>query len=86
MSTHEPCPKCKSRDNLARYSDGSAWCFGCGYYEKSNSLILEDLKDRLKKIDEISLLEVLEIDSEMLVDRFIDIIEDKQDELEEELE
>ena len=42
MSTfviHEPCPKCKSRDNLARYSDGSAWCFGCGYYEKSNSHI-----------------------------------------------
>lgn len=29
---HEPCPKCGSRDNLARYSDGSAWCFGCSYY------------------------------------------------------
>jgi hypothetical protein len=26
---HEPCPKCGSRNNLARYSDGSAWCFGC---------------------------------------------------------
>jgi hypothetical protein len=26
---HESCPKCGSRDNLARYSDGSAWCFGC---------------------------------------------------------
>ncbi len=26
---HEPCPKCGSRDNLARYSDGHAWCFGC---------------------------------------------------------
>lgn len=31
---HEPCPKCGSRDNLGRYSDGSAWCFGCGYYER----------------------------------------------------
>lgn len=30
---HEPCPKCHSRDNLARYSDGGAWCFGCGYRE-----------------------------------------------------
>lgn len=30
---HEPCPKCGSRDNLARYADGSAWCFGCGYME-----------------------------------------------------
>jgi hypothetical protein len=26
---HEPCPRCGSRDNLGRYSDGSAWCFGC---------------------------------------------------------
>ena len=31
---HEPCPKCGSRNNLARYSDGSAWCFGCHYHEK----------------------------------------------------
>ncbi len=30
---HEPCPKCGSRDNLARYDDGSAWCFGCHYRE-----------------------------------------------------
>lgn len=33
---HEPCPRCNSRDNLARYDDGSAWCFGCGYYEQGN--------------------------------------------------
>ena len=30
---HESCPKCRSRDNLGRYSDGSAWCFGCHYWE-----------------------------------------------------
>lgn len=30
----EPCPNCGSKDNLARYSDGSAHCFGkCGYNE-----------------------------------------------------
>lgn len=31
----ESCPKCGSRDNLARYSDGHAFCFGmgCEYYE-----------------------------------------------------
>lgn len=29
----ESCPKCGSRDNLGRYSDGHAYCFGCGYYE-----------------------------------------------------
>ena len=34
---HEACPKCGSRDNLGRYDDGSAWCFGCGYYEKANA-------------------------------------------------
>lgn len=33
---HEPCPKCGSRDNLARYSDGHGWCFGCSYYEKGD--------------------------------------------------
>lgn len=32
----EPCPKCGSGDNLARYADGSAYCFsqGCTYREK----------------------------------------------------
>lgn len=29
----EPCPECGSRDNVARYSDGHAYCFGCEYYE-----------------------------------------------------
>lgn len=31
----EPCPECGSRDNLARYDDGHAYCFtpGCGHYE-----------------------------------------------------
>lgn len=31
----EPCPKCGSRDNLARYSDGHGYCFGCEHYEPS---------------------------------------------------
>ena len=30
-----PCPKCGSRDNLATYDDGSAWCWGCHYYVRS---------------------------------------------------
>lgn len=29
----EPCPECGSRDNLARYSDGHGYCFGCQHYE-----------------------------------------------------
>ena len=34
----EPCPKCGSKDNLARYDDGHAHCFGmgCDYYEKAD--------------------------------------------------
>ena len=30
---HEPCPECTSRDNLARYVDGSAYCFSCEHWE-----------------------------------------------------
>lgn len=34
----EPCPTCGSDDNLARYSDGHAYCFGvsCDHYEPPN--------------------------------------------------
>ena len=37
---HEACPRCQeqgkdaSGNNLARYSNGSAWCFACKYMEK----------------------------------------------------
>lgn len=32
--THkESCPACGSRDNLARYTDGHGFCFGCEHYE-----------------------------------------------------
>lgn len=34
---HEPCPSCGSRDNLGRYSDGSAFCFGCHYTERATT-------------------------------------------------
>ena len=45
---HEPCPKCGSKDNLARYSDGHATCFsgGCGYYEKGNGQVIEQATQR----------------------------------------
>lgn len=35
----EPCPACGSRDNLARYSDGHAHCFGCGHYEHGDGSV-----------------------------------------------
>jgi len=43
---------------------------------------LEDIKDKLKQLDEVTLMETLEITSEDLVDRFADRIEEKQDTLE----
>ena len=49
------------------------------------ALTIHDICDRLKNLDEISLLEVLDISSEEIVDRFNDEIEEKADELEEEL-
>ena len=45
-----------------------------------------DIRERLKQIDEVSLLEILDIRSEDLVDRFDDKIEEKIDDLAEEFE
>lgn len=45
-----------------------------------------DLCKRLRTLDEITLLEVLEIDSEDIVDRFEDFIAKKMDMLVEDLE
>ena len=49
-------------------------------------LTLPEISDRLKRVDEVSLLEVLNISSEDIVERFQDIIEENADELERELE
>ena len=43
---------------------------------------LEDIKDKLKQLDEVTLLETLEITSDDLVERFVDRIEQQQDTLE----
>jgi len=50
------------------------------------SLTLEDLKDKLKQVDNVSLLEVLEIDSDELVEAFVDKIEQRYDQLTEDFE
>jgi hypothetical protein len=50
------------------------------------SLTIPEIKDRLKQIPELDLLELLEITSEELVERFSDLIEDKADKLEREVE
>jgi len=50
------------------------------------ALTFEEIKERLKRLDEVTLLEVLNISSEDLVERFDDLIESKQEELEEDLD
>lgn len=53
---HQPCPRCKSRDNLAEYTD-HFWCFGCRkfipkdditsvrnrYFQRSSTNLPEDI-------------------------------------------
>ena len=41
------------------------------------TLTFKDLKERLKRLDEVSLLEELEISAEDILDRFDDRIEEK---------
>jgi hypothetical protein len=49
-------------------------------------LTLVDLMDRLRKMEETALLELLDLSSEEIVDRFWDVIEVNYDELLRELE
>ncbi len=50
---HEPCPNCGSQDNLARYSDGHGYCFGCEHYDYGNksSRKIERQKNTLSLLD-----------------------------------
>jgi hypothetical protein len=48
-------------------------------------LLLHEIKERLTALDEITLLELLEITSEDIVEMFSDRIEDKADGLEKEV-
>lgn len=50
------------------------------------NLTFNELKERLKQIDEVSLLELLNIRSDDLVERFDDYIEDNQEDLMKEVE
>jgi len=49
------------------------------------SLTLHDIKERLTQLDEITLMELLEISSEDLVESFADRIEERAEQLEEQL-
>jgi hypothetical protein len=44
-------------------------------------LTLQELKERLKRLDELSLLELLDVTSEEIVEMFVDRIDDNFDRL-----
>lgn len=50
------------------------------------TMTINDLFDRLKELDELSILEILNLTSEQLIDRFQDEIEFKYDTLVEQFE
>lgn len=50
------------------------------------SLTHKDICERLTKLDEVTLMEVLDISSEDIVERFQDLIENKREIFEEDLE
>ena len=50
------------------------------------NLTFEELKEKLHRVDEVTLLELLEIRSEDIVERFEDYIEDRQEQLLKEIE
>ena len=50
------------------------------------NITFEELKEKLQSVDEVTLLELLEIRSDDIVDRFEDFIEEQQDKLMREIE
>lgn len=49
------------------------------------SLTVHDIADLLRREDCVTILELLDIDSDELVNRFMDVIEDRADRVEKEL-
>lgn len=56
----EACPKCGSSDNLARYSDGHAYCFGagCAYFEPPEDTNRERVDDNRTVPDALLFIEI----------------------------
>jgi hypothetical protein len=50
------------------------------------NITFEELKEKLQRVDEVTLLELLEIRSDEIVERFEDYIEEQQDKLMREIE
>lgn len=49
---HEPCPNCPSSDGLARYSNGTGFCFVCGHYDRGDGQLALPNKPQKRMIYE----------------------------------
>lgn len=49
-------------------------------------ITFDELKEKLQRVDEVTLLELLEIRSDDIIERFEDFIEEQQDKLMREIE
>ena len=49
------------------------------------NLTFEELKEKLQRVDEVTLLELLDIHSDDIIERFEDYIEEKQEQLTKEI-
>ena len=50
------------------------------------NLTFEELKEKLQRVDEVTLLELLDIHSDDIIERFEDYIEERQEQLMKEIE
>ena len=50
------------------------------------NLTFEELKEKLQRVDEVTLLELLDIHTDDLIERFEDYIEERQEQLMKEIE
>ena len=62
------------------------WTVPKQFWIDNMSLTLEDVKEKLKTMPEVDLMEVLELTSEDIVNRFPDVIEERLDYFIEDLE
>jgi len=62
----------------------AACCLCCGTTKMT--MLLEELKEKLRNVEEVALLEMLNISSDELVNRFADEIEENIDKLIKELD
>jgi hypothetical protein len=49
------------------------------------NITFEELKEKLQRVDEVTLLELLDIHSDDIIERFEDYIEEKQEQLTKEI-